>query len=252
MFGGRVNIGKDNKDEAEKPFWISYADMMTSLMVLFLVAMSVTLFAVTGTIDKEQELKDKRTKEIRKVCKQIEQAVGEFSELPEMNVKMKDERCTIDFGPQAHYARKVYKVTPEVGSHLRKFVKDKLLPIARTEIGKNWIKRVFVEGYASISGDYLLNLHLSLNRSHMVLCKLLDQDSSKPNWLSRDEQDEIRELFLVGGYSYNLLKETPEESRRVEFRLEFKSLEEKETDTLGRKPVVYKEKKVGWCRLKEA
>jgi flagellar motor protein MotB len=37
-------------DEAEKPFWISYADLMTSLMVLFLVAMSVALIAVSKEI----------------------------------------------------------------------------------------------------------------------------------------------------------------------------------------------------------
>jgi hypothetical protein len=30
------------RDEAEKPFWISFSDMMTALMVLFLVVMTVT------------------------------------------------------------------------------------------------------------------------------------------------------------------------------------------------------------------
>ena len=29
------------RDEAEKPFWISFADLMTALMVLFLVVMGV-------------------------------------------------------------------------------------------------------------------------------------------------------------------------------------------------------------------
>ena len=37
-----------SRDEAEKPFWISFSDLMTALMVLFLVAMAVALVSVTG------------------------------------------------------------------------------------------------------------------------------------------------------------------------------------------------------------
>jgi hypothetical protein len=40
--------------------------------------------------------------------------------------------------------------------------------------------------------------------------------------LLNDEQKEsVRGIFLVGGYSFNAAKETDEESRRVEMRLEF-------------------------------
>ena len=38
MFGTPIIVKRGSKDEAEKPFWISYADLMTALMVLFLVA----------------------------------------------------------------------------------------------------------------------------------------------------------------------------------------------------------------------
>jgi hypothetical protein len=41
------------KDEAEKPFWISFSDLMTGLMVLFLVAMAVAILAVTEQIRKQ-------------------------------------------------------------------------------------------------------------------------------------------------------------------------------------------------------
>ena len=45
----RTVIKRGSKGEPEKPFWISYADLMTALMVLFLVVMSVALLAVTKT-----------------------------------------------------------------------------------------------------------------------------------------------------------------------------------------------------------
>ena len=41
MLGSRAGLRKRAKDEAEKPFWISFADLMTALMVLFLVVMAV-------------------------------------------------------------------------------------------------------------------------------------------------------------------------------------------------------------------
>jgi hypothetical protein len=50
MFGTRVVVGRRARDEAEKPFWISFADLMSALMVLFLLAMSVALLAVTKNV----------------------------------------------------------------------------------------------------------------------------------------------------------------------------------------------------------
>jgi hypothetical protein len=47
MFGSRIVLKRGGRDEAEKPFWISFADLMTALMVLFLV-MGVELLAVNS------------------------------------------------------------------------------------------------------------------------------------------------------------------------------------------------------------
>ena len=46
-----------SKEEAEKPFWISFSDLMTALMVLFLVAMAVALMVVTQGL---RSIEDKR------------------------------------------------------------------------------------------------------------------------------------------------------------------------------------------------
>ena len=42
MFNQRP-FKKSHKDEGEKPFWISYSDLMTACMTLFLVVMAVTI-----------------------------------------------------------------------------------------------------------------------------------------------------------------------------------------------------------------
>lgn len=50
VFNGRQRRG----DEAEKPFWISYADLMTAMMVLFLVVMVASLSSVTQRIQQAE------------------------------------------------------------------------------------------------------------------------------------------------------------------------------------------------------
>ena len=61
MFGGvRMAARRRAREEGEKPFWISFSDLMSALMVLFLVAMSVALLAVTKKVsDDEREDKER-------------------------------------------------------------------------------------------------------------------------------------------------------------------------------------------------
>lgn len=48
-----MSAPKRRREEGEKPFWISFSDLMSALMVLFLVAMSVALWAAAGSIDTD-------------------------------------------------------------------------------------------------------------------------------------------------------------------------------------------------------
>lgn len=59
MIGTKIVLNRGGRDEAEKPFWISFADLMTALMVLFLVVMGVALIAVTKNVtEREKKKKD--------------------------------------------------------------------------------------------------------------------------------------------------------------------------------------------------
>lgn len=50
-------LKRSTKPEGESPFWISFSDLMTALMTLFLVVMAVTLIAVTKTVTAEEQKK---------------------------------------------------------------------------------------------------------------------------------------------------------------------------------------------------
>ena len=220
MIGARIVIGKKNKDEGEKPFWISFADLMSALMVLFLLVMSVALLAVTKTVSETERKKTERELQIQQLLTQIETATKKY---PGIAIDM--SRNVIDFGDQARFDSGSSQLSAVQAQSLRAFVPE-VLETARNELGKKWFKRVVVEGFADQRGDYLLNLNLSLQRSQRVLCVLFAPPATTERAMTPSELEQVRDLFLVGGYSFNSAKKSFEESRRIELRLEFFGIDE--------------------------
>jgi len=207
-------------DEGEKPFWISYADLMSALMVTFLVVMAVALLAITKDVSDAERNEARRHQDIERLLDMIEETTRRF---PGTNFDR--ARAVIDFGERARFETGSSRLTRAQSQHLVLFVAD-LLAVAREDVGRKWLKRVVAEGFADWRGDYLLNLNLSLQRSQRVLCVLLDPGYASERALSGAEMRQAHDLFFVGGYSSNSLKQTLEESRRIEMRLEFFELHE--------------------------
>ena len=218
MFGSRVIVKRSGRDEAEKPFWISFADLMTALMVLFLVVMGVALLAVTKNVTERQKKEDQHAKNIELILEKFAQAAKRHE-----GIRVDKVRQVIDFGQRAQFAFGDWRLTPQQEEVLRKFVPE-IIVLADDELGKSILKRIVVEGYTDKSGSYLSNLNLSLQRSQRVLCAMFA--TSGTSLLNADPKESVRSLFFVGGYSFNAAKETPEESRRVEMRLEFLGIDE--------------------------
>lgn len=218
MFGLRTPGRKAAREEGEKPFWISYSDMMTALMVLFLVVMTVALLAVTNEASETDKQKTQRENEIAKLLAEVKSSSKEF---PGIIV----HGSTIDFGDQARFETDSNRLTKEQEVMLRQYI-PKVLNIARSPLGQKWVKRVVVEGFADRRGTYLHNLNLSLQRSQRVLCALLAPATPGETPLNAEDRLLIRNIFLVGGSSFNSLRDSLEESRRIEVKLEFLDLGE--------------------------
>ena len=213
MLGRSTVIRRGSKDEGERPFWISFADMMTAMMVLFLLVMSVALLSVTTP-------RRERDGDIGKLCDSVAIAAKGYP-----GVHVDCTRHVIDFGDRARFESDHFDLKPEQEKLLRSFVPE-VLKIAANPLGRRWLKRVVVEGYTANSGTYLHNLNLSLQRSQPVLCALLAD--AQPNELPMRPVDriDIQRLFLVGGYSSNSAKASKDASRRIELRLEFFGVDE--------------------------
>jgi outer membrane protein OmpA-like peptidoglycan-associated protein len=218
MIGGRISIKKGAKDEAEKPFWITFSDLMTALMVLFLVVMGVALLAVTKNVTEREKKQEQHRKDIEQILERFAQTAKKYE-----GIKVDKERHVIDFGDRARYAFGSSTLTAEQEGVLRKFVPE-IIVLANDGIGQKVIKRIVVEGYTDKTGSYLSNLNLSLQRSQRVLCAMFANQGA--SLLNSDQKESVRNLFLVGGYSFNAAKNSDEESRRVEMRLEFLGVDE--------------------------
>ena len=235
MFGG-IRLYEASHDEAEKPFWISYADLMTSLMVLFLVVMLASLVTVSRTVADLQSTKSRaevlaqkyravkaaearrqrrdavRASQIDRFWDRLEHATRSLGADVNRNTRL------INFGSQARFGSGSDALSARDQLLLRRFTPN-LLALARSKLGLQVLDRVVVEGYADRRGSYLFNLNLSSNRSQRVLCSLLKPGGASP--LFARQKKEVRDIFLVGGFSFNDSRRSLAASRRVEIRVDF-------------------------------
>lgn len=241
MLSGKIVLRRGGSEEGEKPFWISYADLMTALMVLFLVVMVIALLSVTQQIRSIKQAEVQREQEINELLTRIEHEADRFQ-----GVSISRERLTIDFGEKARFGVGDHRLSEETVVLLRQFV-PQLLDVARSDLGQKWFKRVLVEGFTDTTGSYLFNLDLSLKRAHAVVCSLVESRAGLPD-LSAEDAALIRSLFLVGGFSFNAQRASLEESRRVELRLDFLALGEVRRDAVAL-PTSGNDVPLGRCRL---
>jgi outer membrane protein OmpA-like peptidoglycan-associated protein len=216
----RVVVRRSQKLEGESPFWISFSDLMSALMILFLLVMAVTLISVTKDVTTAEQRKIQREKDIQELMATIRENSRIFPD-----VKVDESTYRIDLGNVVKFDSGKSNIGEEQSRFLRSYI-PVLLKAQASELGQKWIRRVVVEGFTDQDGTYLFNLGLSLQRSQRVVCVLFDRPYSNEQALSDSEKRQIQDLFLVGGYSFNSMKASKDASRRVELKVDFWALDE--------------------------
>jgi outer membrane protein OmpA-like peptidoglycan-associated protein len=222
----RIILKRKGKQEGESPFWISFSDLMSALMTLFLVVMAVTLVAVTKNVTAEEEAKILREGAIRNVMARIKKASSE------KNVEVNESTYQIDLGEIVRFESGKYTIQTDAAKFLRDYI-PVLLNAKQSPEGEKWMRRVVVEGFTDQDGTYLYNLGLSLDRSRSVVCALFAKPTSDERPLSNTQLDQIQDLFLVGGYSFNSIRKDKAASRRVELKIDFWGLDDKKPENIS-------------------
>ena len=97
MLGLKRSSRGAGRGEAEKPFWISFSDLMTALMVLFLIAMAVALLSVTQGLRDIKAKQEDRTRSVDSCMSDVQDVSKDFHD-----VTIKEH--SIDFGSLAYFA----------------------------------------------------------------------------------------------------------------------------------------------------
>lgn len=216
----RIVLKRTTKQDGESPFWISFSDLMSALMVLFLLVMAVTLISVTKDVTSAEQRKIQREKDIQELMAKIREDSRDFPE-----IRVDESTYRIDLGEKVRFDSNRSDISGSGSTFLRGYV-PVLLKAQASDLGRQWIRRIVVEGFTDQDGTYLLNLALSLERSRSVVCVLFHPPLSGEAPLTEDEKRQIEDLFLVGGYSFNSMKASKEASRRVELKIDFWALDE--------------------------
>ena len=149
MFGQKIVVKRGGRDEAEKPFWISFADLMTALMILFLVVMGVALLAVTKTVTERERKEEEHLGKIEQCLDGLAKAAKSHE-----GVNVDKFRHAIDYGQRAQFAFDDWRLNAQQEEVLRRFVPE-ILKQANEESCRSTLKRVLVEGYTDKTGSYL-------------------------------------------------------------------------------------------------
>jgi flagellar motor protein MotB len=309
MLGYRLPHTRRQRDEGEKPFWISYADLMTAMMVLFLVIMSVSLLVVLSKLtdvdmvsrvlfsqeseqheqtfnqlwqtDSERDVltklvelqqltlaqqvtsQQKLMEESQRLAednRQLSMKINRQTVLTEqraqrmvdvlaklqaeskhikscnISVEQKKDALTIMFSSAdplrvAMFDSNSHQLHDKDQQCIREFVPSIYHQVAED----SWFKLVAVEGFTDTNGTYLHNLGLSLKRAQSVVCAVMSPDK-RSQLLSDEFLSFVQDKFLVGGFSFNSAKANKQESRRVELRLDFKTVEEYDSPNVTESP----------------
>lgn len=264
-----------NREEGEKPFWISYSDLMTALMILFLVVMVASLTSISQQamqikyqaekiqkelmpieeepikakseireelpVDKaEQELDPRELMEMQRIqeVREVCSDIRDTAKKTSVAAIVDCSRNVIDLGEAGRFDKGQYALKPDGMNSLHRLIPI-IIDVAKSPLGEKWLKRVHIQGYTDTDGSYLYNLNLSLKRSEWVMCEILREDSKVNNLkpLTAQERNLAKQLFLVAGVSFNNQKTDKETSRRVEFKLEFFGLNESSSKSSADFPV---------------
>ena len=215
-----ISLKRGQRQEGENPFWISFSDLMSALMALFLLVMAVTLISVTKDVSETEQRKIQREKDIRELMSTLREWSRAFPE-----IKVNETTFRIDLGDVVRFDSARADISPAGARFLRRYV-PVLLRAQASDLGRQWIRRIVVEGFTDQDGTYLYNLGLSLERSRRVVCVLFAPPFPDETPLDDAQKRQIRDLFLVGGYSFNSMKASKEASRRVELKVDFWALDE--------------------------
>ncbi|WP_251027723.1 OmpA family protein [Bacillus sp. ISL-41] len=210
----------------ETNYWMSYADLMSAMLMVFVLLLSVIILDYKSDMDEKQRQIDAVTNVKNNI---IADLTEEFKG-SNMNIEVDPQTGAIRFPGNILYEVNSSDLSPEGIKFLREFV-PKYFGIILQEKFREDISSIIVEGHTDQAGSYLYNLDLSQARAFSVVQEIYDE-----NFVDFPEKDLSKDYLTSNGRSFMVPINNPDgtynpdKSRRVEFLFRLK--EEKRIEEL--------------------
>ncbi|NKE07630.1 OmpA family protein [Bacillus selenatarsenatis] len=205
---------------------MSYADLMSAMLMVFVLLLSVIILDYKSDMDEKQRQIDAVTNVKNNI---IADLTDEFKG-SNMNIEVDPQTGAIRFPGNILYEVNSSELSPEGIKFLREFV-PKYFGIILQDKFREDISSIIVEGHTDKAGSYLYNLNLSQDRAFSVVQEIYDE-----NFVDFPEKNLSKDYLTSNGRSFMVpINNTdgtynPDKSRRVEFLFRLK--EEKRIEEL--------------------
>ena len=245
----------DDDSDNEKPeYWKSYSDLMSALLLVFVLMMSATLLHSLNIyhqkIEEETKIKAELEQKALEHQELIEQIKEQSEQLEEQQAQIEKliglkEEIIISLSEEFAKTDLVVAVDPMTGSiafdssilfptnsfelsEQGKVFLDSFIPVYFEALMHSeymeYISEIIIEGHTDTDGDYMYNLELSQKRA-LSVCKYCI-DTLETN--QKFDKEHISRIITANGRSwsnpvYNNNGEVDKDaSRRVEFKFSLK------------------------------
>jgi len=220
MWTERHHPAEDTKPTS---FWITYSDLMSGLLLVFVLLLVVAMshFAEFNrkktVILKNQEDRLKSFRELQiKLIGNLEEAFQEET------VTIDPTSGILQIGSGILFGENESQLRPQGQERLTRIF-DAYIKVILDDEFSDFIKQIEIEGHTNTNGTYLHNLQLSQQRALTVMRVLLDHADK--------DRERLQKLVTAGGRSFSNLildangKEDQVRSRRIEIKFRLKETE---------------------------
>ena len=213
------NSDKQSYNNEDSNFSLSISDLMSALLLIFILLLSSTLLKLSEQQELNQKQLDLISEQQQAKRSIIDKLKGEMDEFdievdPKTGVIRIKESILFDFGKSS--------IKPEGVAFLNKFIPKYAAILLDKEDIREQIGHIIIEGHTDNIGSYTDNLHLSLERANSVASVIFDE-----NFTDFKNKNEFRNKLSANGRSFinpiidNTTDEHRARNRRVEFKFSF-------------------------------
>ena len=214
-------LKRKKSQEEEAGFWISFSDLMASILIIFILLFVYKLVEYQANLtEKEQQIQELTSTRV----KIIEMLQEEFKK-EDIDINIDPKTGTIKLNESILFDTSKSELKEEGKEFARRFIPIYVKILLGNEEVKSQLSQIIIEGHTDDVGSYISNLKLSQDRTLSVAKFLLDDD------FDYKYKKDLQEYITLNGRSYSepILDDegniNRDASRRVEIKFRLKEEE---------------------------